>query len=149
MSEDYIASNGYIGYEIPRKHLLDDKIIKEIKLTKDREHILFVFDDGKTLEAYAHGDCCSNTWIEHIEHATEYPAKVLKVETLEMPESHWKDGEEDGDYITYYGLSIKTDKGDIVIEYRNSSNGYYGGELAFEGDWSFVSAGDDSWETAQ
>ena len=146
MSEDYIANNGYIGYE-RSEHLLDDKIIKKIKISKDKEHILFVFDDEKTLQAYAYAECCSSTWIEHIEHATEYPAKVLKVEVLEMPESHFYNDNELNDYIQYYGLCIKTDKGDIVIEYRNSSNGYYGGELAFEGNYCFVSAPDYLWET--
>ena len=38
---------------------------------------------------------------------------------------------EDPDEVEFYGLSIKTDKGEIVIDYRNSSNGYYGGSLCW------------------
>lgn len=38
----------------------------------------------------------------------------------------------DGELIQFYGFSIKTDRGDIEIDYRNSSNGYYGGNLSFD-----------------
>ena len=31
--------------------------------------------------------------------------------------------------VAYYGLKITTDNGRAVIDYRNSSNGYYGGSL--------------------
>lgn len=33
------------------------------------------------------------------------------------------------DSVRYYGLKITTDKGRAVIDYRNDSNGYYGGNL--------------------
>lgn len=35
----------------------------------------------------------------------------------------------EGDYIKVYRTTIVTDRGFIDIEYRNSSNGYYGGWL--------------------
>lgn len=31
--------------------------------------------------------------------------------------------------VAYYGLKITTEKGRAVIDYRNDSNGYYGGSL--------------------
>lgn len=33
------------------------------------------------------------------------------------------------DCIRYYGLRIVTDKGRAVIDFRNNSNGYYGGSI--------------------
>ena len=30
-----------------------------------------------------------------------------------------------------YGLKIQTNRGDLLIEYRNESNGYYYGEIQF------------------
>jgi hypothetical protein len=43
---------------------------------------------------------------------------------------------DDSEYeiIAFYGLKITTDKGDIIIDYRNSSNGYYGGNLSWPND---------------
>lgn len=35
----------------------------------------------------------------------------------------------DDECIKYYGFKITTSKGHIIIDYRNSSNGYYGGSL--------------------
>lgn len=31
--------------------------------------------------------------------------------------------------VKYYGLKITTDKGRAVIDFRNDSNGYYGGTI--------------------
>jgi len=33
------------------------------------------------------------------------------------------------DEVAYYGLRITTTKGRAVLDYRNTSNGYYGGGL--------------------
>jgi len=33
------------------------------------------------------------------------------------------------DCVAYYGLKITTEKGRAMIDYRNDSNGYYGGWL--------------------
>lgn len=82
------------------------------------------------LEPY--GDCCSQTWIESIDLMSPlYDAIIQKIEDIDMPHK--------GDIPTlehpmvecvkYYGLRITTNKGVSVIDYRNDSNGYYGGEL--------------------
>lgn len=59
---------------------------------------------------------------------------------------HPADDEYENDYLQYYGVQINTDKGAFTLEYRNSSNGYYGGSLGESevhtqkkpilGDWS-------------
>lgn len=79
-----------------------------------------------------YGDCCSTTWIESID-LTEplLYAVIKKIEDIDMPE-----GPHVGtinhphvDVVAYYGLRITTNKGISVIDYRNDSNGYYGGSL--------------------
>jgi hypothetical protein len=35
----------------------------------------------------------------------------------------------DVDVVAYYGLKITTETGIAVLDYRNDSNGYYGGSL--------------------
>jgi hypothetical protein len=35
------------------------------------------------------------------------------------------------DVLQFYGVQLVTDKGYFKLEYRNSSNGYYGGNLEY------------------
>jgi hypothetical protein len=102
------------------------KTILQIQLAADREAIRFVTDQGEVI-ARCDADCCSHTWIEHIElPARGFPALVISAENLNLDKPDSWDG---GDCVTFYGFAIRTDKGDMVIDYRNSSNGYYGGSL--------------------
>lgn len=86
---------------------------------------------------YAHldpeGDCCSHSWIEHLSGATAFrPGRVVRVEDVEMPEPTAEE-ELDHEYLQVYGTRIVLDNGiEVLIDYRNSSNGYYGGWL----NWS-------------
>ena len=64
-----------------------------------------------------------------------FPAKVLDMADLDLPGSVRND--EEFYCLEVYGLKITTDKGDLVIDYRNSSNGYYGGNLSWPDDGYF------------
>ena len=104
------------------------KIIKAVKIASDKMAILFVTDDGKVV-ARCDADCCSSTWIEHVElPAAGFPAKVIRVDDLDMPDLGKP---ADADVIDYYGCKITTDRGELIIDYRNESNGYYGGNLVW------------------
>lgn len=108
------------------------KALKQLKIADDKEAILLVFE-GSEVVVKCDADFCSHTWVEHIE-MCELPANVLSVEDISMN----KDAEEiDGDYIQYYGCKIKTTKGEIIIDYRNSSNGYYGGDLRWGDEYFY------------
>lgn len=114
------------------ENALIGKTINAMKIAEDKKAILFETTEGN-LVARADGDCCSSTWIENIELPVNgFPAKVISVEDLDLPNKKTKN--EDYDVIAFYGCKITTDKGDIVIDYRNSSNGYYGGNLCWPGD---------------
>lgn len=111
-------------------HCLNGKTITAIDLASDQKAMRFHIADGSTIIARADGGCCSNSWIEHVEQpAMGFPASVLMVQDLELPGS--TRDEEDGDCLQVYGLKIVTDRGDITIDYRNESNGYYGGNLSW------------------
>jgi hypothetical protein len=113
------------------KNILIDKTVTEVKIAEDKKAILFITTEGEFI-AKADGDCCSSTWIEGIIlPAMGFPAKVISVEDLRMPTDS---GDSDGGEIKFYGCKITTDKGEIDIDYRNSSNGYYGGNLVFPSD---------------
>jgi len=107
--------------------------IKEMKIADDNKAILFVTNEEEVI-AKTYGSCCSSTWIEHVE-TVKLPAKVIAVEDIEMPDMGQPSDEDE--VIQYYGCRITTNKGYIVIDYRNSSNGYYGGYLSWPDDSYF------------
>lgn len=108
-------------------HTLQDKTLLNIEVSADKGSITFITTE-ESVTATCYAEHCSETWIEHVElPALGFPAKVLDVIELNFP-SKW---ESEYDYIQYYGLKIVTDRGEIIIDYRNNSNGCYGGDLDF------------------
>ena len=113
-----------------------NKVINKIMIADDQKALLFICEDGEHI-AKTDGDCCSNSWVENIELPFKgFPCTVLSVNNLNMSgddetESEW------GEVIAHYGLDIVTDKGQILIDYRNESNGYYGGNLSWPDDSYF------------
>lgn len=107
------------------------KQLLAIDIADDREALRFVTSDEEII-VRCDADCCSHTWIEHIElPALGLPATVAAVENLVLSDPQWDSSD---NYIQFYGCKITTDKGELVVDYRNSSNGYYGGSL----DWSYA-----------
>lgn len=107
--------------------------ITAIYIASDKEAIKFVTDRGEVV-AHCDADCCSHTWIEHVElPALGLPAKVIAEADLELPEGL----ETDEGLIQFYGLKLPIVRGDFVIDYRNESNGYYGGNLSWPDDEFF------------
>lgn len=121
------------------------KTLESVILSNDKEKIVFRFKDGTPPIAYGvEGDCCSSSWIEHL----ETPGDVDGAKVVDVKESGgvpW-DGHacvedvRDDDYnvtkkgcghdsLSVYNITFRTDHGDIVLEFRNDSNGYYGGYL--------------------
>ena len=79
-------------------------------------------------------DCCSHTWVESIElPALGFPFVIGAIEDLELN----ADLDTQGGELEFYGAKIVTDKGDMIIDYRNESNGYYGGSIVWPGDGYF------------
>lgn len=115
------------------------KKLAAIQIASDREALRFICEDGEVI-ARCYGDCCSRTWVESVETTAMLPAVVLSVDSLALPEF---DGDKDpeirqewdgGELIRFYGCKITTDRGHVIIDYRNESNGYYGGSLGWPGD---------------
>jgi hypothetical protein len=125
------------------------KTVTGLKIAADRMALLFQFGDCDELIVRVGGDCCSHTWIENVELPVNgFPAKVLVVDDLTLPgwfswlrKSKYHDDNSDNDHVSYYGCRIKTDRGDIAIDYRNESNGYYGGDLNWDGEGGYYGEG--------
>lgn len=123
---------------------MQGKILESVTLSDDKEKIVFRFKDREPLAYGVEGDCCSSSWIEHL----EAPADLNGARIIGVKEGGgvpW-DGHEcvedvrDENYavtkegcghecLAIYNVTFQTDRGDIVLEFRNDSNGYYGGYL--------------------
>lgn len=114
------------------------KTITGMKIAADRQAILFETTDGEMI-VDVDADCCSYTWVEGIElPALGFPALVLSVDDLDMPQDDKPSNfHQDPDSLQFYGCKITTNRGEIVIDYRNDSNGYYGGSLAWPGEYHY------------
>ncbi|HWX31234.1 MAG TPA: hypothetical protein VNZ53_27820 [Steroidobacteraceae bacterium] len=109
------------------------KTIVAVFLTEDGGEIRFDLSDGTSVVARADGDCCSHSWIEAVEMpALGLPATVISSEPLDLDKPDVTN--DDYECLRFYGHKIVTDRGEIVIDYRNSSNGYYGGNLSWPED---------------
>ena len=113
---------------ITRKHILIGKRIIKVSLNADRDKLLFDLETGPSIVAVTDGGGWSRSWIESLDAPDALLGTVHNVEDLELIstvkiEAH--------DYHSFYGFKITTNKGTCVIDYRNRSNGYYGGSL----DW--------------
>ena len=112
--------------------LIGKKIV-DVKIAEDKLAMLFVCDNGDELVVRVDADCCSYTWIESVElPALGFPFTVIACDDLDMDKEPLEN--EEYECLQFYGAKITTDKGDMVIDYRNDSNGYYGGEIVWPGE---------------
>lgn len=106
--------------------------LRRVSLSRDKTKITFEFEDGFKRSFGVSGDCCSDSWIEHLEQPKDVSgAIVVEVVHADIDAFDKKD-EETGlfsEYIQVYNTTFHTTRGDIVLEFRNSSNGFYGGYL--------------------
>lgn len=115
------------------------KTITKIEIDKDNQHyICFTDSEGNAWCYHAEGDCCSESWFYHILGFSGTPVKVLNVAEVEMPNGYTYVVNHDGksrqeeDQIYGYKLTVEGNSWQrhIDVEFRNSSNGYYGGWLS-------------------
>lgn len=103
---------------------LINKTIRSCSWSKDGTKMTITTSEGD-FNFYTGSDCCSESWIEHVTEP-KYPAKILSIEEKDLPGPTPSGRQE---YDQAYSTVFKTDQGDLEVEYRNSSNGYYGGSL--------------------
>ena len=106
------------------------KHLKEVLLSKDKRSLLFKFMDNTEQMALAEGDCCSYSWVEHLTIPCDVEGSIV-IDVFDSGEIEPSSPVVEAEYesIAVYHTVVRTTKGYIVIEYRNSSNGYYGGWL--------------------
>lgn len=94
-----------------------------------RTEVLFQFLDGSERKFFVCGDCCSESWVEHLEKPNDIRGAIITgVEHTDYDGVQLNEASEQGTLMQYF-TRFHTNKGDITLEYRNDSNGYYGGYL--------------------
>lgn len=141
------------------------RTIRSVEVNDDETLLRFQCDGGAvTFEVY--GECCSTSWFAdlvgyaalidslvtetravELEEGKAPPSGVPSSESLTASGRSWQ--EED----KLYGYVITTERGRCTVAFRNSSNGYYGGDLRLSDrgagakwrtivdDWSAVGSG--------
>ena len=114
------------------KELLGKKINK-ILVNEDQSALIFETDSGDVAyDTYA--DCCSVTWFADITGVLNLlGATVTDVEEVDIESVD--DGRTRQEEDCFYGVKVTTNKGYADIVYRNSSNGYYGGDCHYSADF--------------
>lgn len=134
---------GDAGYSITEQvDAMIGRRIASVTFDKAKDLLVFRFEDGHAQAFSTEGGCCSSSWIEHV----EMPGDVAGATLLRVDDSATVDATDDDklnpvrtddDYgshrehecLKVYHTRFSTDRGEIVVEFRNSSNGYYGGWL--------------------
>lgn len=125
-----------------------DKILNRplagIDLSGDKQQFVLRFQDGEQVRYGVEGDCCSVSWVEYLTIPAGIDGQVITgVEELEMEgeptpcvncRERYRPDEDNApacnhDVLQVYQTHFHTPVGDIILEYRNDSNGYYGGYL--------------------
>ncbi len=89
--------------------------------------------DGRVFVLDTYGDCCSETWWADAVGVKQLLGHVVTaVEEIDMPTP--EDDRTRQEYDEAYGIKITTTRGVCDLVYRNSSNGYYGGDSSIR--WS-------------
>lgn len=118
------------------------KIISEVWINQDKTILALKMSNNKIIGLKTEGDCCSESWIEHVDmpyifsYENPLELKVLSVEETEIGEVIPTRQDRDILYGIKMGMiSLKGTyerKEELCIEFRNSSNGYYGGWIEIE-----------------
>lgn len=103
------------------------------KITDENDDLQLHLDNNEIVYFEAEGDCCSESWVEHVDSPTK-PEKILQIQQIEIegyyePAEYKKKQKEEIDELACYFYQIITEGGEYTVELRNNSNGYYGGWL--------------------
>lgn len=119
-----------------KNHPLIGKTITAVHLAADNQALRFDVEGAEPIVARTEDDCCSYTWVESLDNVDALiGGTVAAVEDIDMPELGYD--HEEYDVLAFYGCRITTDKGHCTIDYRNDSNGYYGGSLIWSGSYHY------------
>ena len=124
-------------------NVLVGKRINGMFIGNDAWSLVFRDISGKLYRFNTGNDCCNSVWFNHINGVESVLGEgntfdILRGATvLAVEEKGWNDNREDEEgyeVVQEAFWTIRTDRGYIDIEVRNSHNGYYGGTVSYDED---------------
>ena len=122
-------------------NVLVGKRINGLFIGNDKWTLVFRDISGRRYRFDTENDCCNSVWFNHVSGVNILGEgnsfDLLRgVEVLSVESKGWGDdrSDEDGyDVVQDAFWTIRTDRGYIDLEVRNSHNGYYGGSVSYSG----------------
>ena len=120
-------------------NVLVGKRINGLFIGDDDWALVFRDINGRHYCFRTENDCCNTVWFNHVNGVETVLGEgnlfdVLRgAMVVEVEDKGWTDDREDGyDVIQDAFWTIKTDRGYLDLEVRNSHNGYYGGSVKYD-----------------
>jgi len=122
-------------------NVLVGKRINGLFIGNDKWTLVFRDIHGQRYRFDTENDCCNSVWFNHVSGVNILGEgnsfDLLRgAEVLAVESKGWGDdrSDEDGHEVVQDAFwTIRTDRGYIDIEVRNSHNGYYGGSVSYSG----------------
>ncbi len=103
------------------------QIVSELWLAPNKQYIQLQLQGHRVVAFYTEAECCSHSWIEHISGVAALIGQpIIAAGQLDLPTP---DQDPEVDFIQAYSSTLVTAHGLFELEFRNSSNGNYGGRL--------------------
>lgn len=116
------------GYKDALGQLIGRRI-DAIRIDGDEQHYLEFETDCGVIRLSAEGDCCSESWFYHVLGVKALLGHTVTDIHVVKDDAEPPDAFSRQEYDKLYGLNFRTTGGMADVEFRNSSNGYYGGWL--------------------
>lgn len=114
--------------------ILKGKSIRRALISADHTTLAFELADGERQAFYTDGDCCSESWIEHVSNADNLAGSTVtgaeEIEIGDVTASYEGKEAPPQEYVQAYGVKVQLEgRPSFELEFRNASNGYYGGSI--------------------
>lgn len=106
--------------------LFFDLIAKKVSrflMSSDKRYFAFVCEDGYKAAFNSTGDCCADSWVEHVSGlnwliGNQINEVIVREYKSSVEPDHWGS-------VDVFGYTFVTDKGRFDLEFRGEHNGYY------------------------
>ena len=121
--------------------VLVGKRINGLFIANDKWTLVFRDISGRRYRFDTENDCCNSVWFNHVSGVNILGEgnsfDLLRgAEVLAVEAKGWGDNRSDDDWhevVQDAFWTIRTNRGYIDLEVRNSHNGYYGGSVSYSG----------------
>ncbi len=112
------------------------RTVKRVVMNAERTRLGLELENDDRVVYRTAGDCCSESWIEHFEVEDLLGGEITGVEIPSWCGPEEVDESDDrGEVVKVYGVRfLVRGRGVCALEFRNASNGYYGGSIEQEKD---------------